>query len=67
MGGGARVIRPDLHAGLVDDLALSVVPLLLGKGARLFEGIDPGLVPLEPVEALHPPAATPLRFGVRPR
>jgi dihydrofolate reductase len=35
---GGRVIRAFLDAGLVDDLTLSVVPVLLGAGIPLFGG-----------------------------
>jgi dihydrofolate reductase len=33
---GGDVIRQFLAAGLVDDLTLSIVPILLGEGVRLF-------------------------------
>ena len=35
---GGAVIRQFLAEGLVDDLTLSVIPVLLGGGIRLFEG-----------------------------
>ncbi len=37
--GGAATINQYLAAGLVDDLRLHVVPITLGAGARLFEGV----------------------------
>ena len=40
IGGGALTIREYLAADLIDEMHLAVVPLLLGKGERLFEGID---------------------------
>ena len=40
-GGAAAVVSQALRAGLVDDFQLHVVPLLLGGGARLFDGVDP--------------------------
>lgn len=39
IGGGASTARQALAAGLVDDLALHVVPQLLGEGERLLEGL----------------------------
>jgi dihydrofolate reductase len=43
IGGGASAIDQYLAAGLVDELELHIVPLVLGGGARLFEGVGPGL------------------------
>jgi len=37
--GGAETINQYLAAGLLDELRLHVVPLILGAGARLFEGV----------------------------
>lgn len=38
LGGGATVIRDFLTAGLVDYLHLAVVPIVLGRGVRLWDG-----------------------------
>ncbi len=38
IGGGADVIRQALRAGVVDVLTVSVAPVILGSGKRLFEG-----------------------------
>jgi dihydrofolate reductase len=40
IGGGADTLRQYLWAGVVDTFELHVVPLLLGSGERLFEGVD---------------------------
>jgi dihydrofolate reductase len=40
IGGGADTVRQYLWAGLVDSFVLHVVPVLLGSGERLFEGVD---------------------------
>ena len=43
LGGGPTVIREFLQAGLVDHLHIVVVPIVLGRGVRLWddlEGID---------------------------
>jgi dihydrofolate reductase len=37
--GGAATVRQYLRAGLVDELHLVQVPVLLGGGERLFEGL----------------------------
>ena len=38
LGGGGNVAQQYLSAGLLDRIQLHVVPVLLGGGARLFEG-----------------------------
>ena len=38
--GGADVIRQALSAGLVDELSISIAPITLGAGKRLFEGFE---------------------------
>ena len=64
IGGGASVINQYLAAGLVDELELHVVPLVLGGGARLFEGLGPDLE-LEQVRAIEAPGVTHLKYRVR--
>jgi dihydrofolate reductase len=39
--GGANTIQQYLNAGLVDEMHIDLVPILLGKGPRLFDHIDP--------------------------
>ena len=39
IGGGAATVRQYLKAGLVDELHLVQVPMLLGQGERIFEGL----------------------------
>lgn len=40
VGGGASTIRQYLQARLIDEMHLAVRPVLLGKGEKLFEGMD---------------------------
>lgn len=40
IGGGANTIQQYLRAGLIDELHVAIAPVLLGKGERLFEGVD---------------------------
>jgi dihydrofolate reductase len=40
IGGGADTIQQYLRAGLIDKLHIAIAPVLLGKGERLFEGVD---------------------------
>jgi dihydrofolate reductase len=39
LGGGATVIRDFVAAGLVDHMHIVVVPILLGRGVRLWDGL----------------------------
>ena len=63
IGGGANVINQYLAAGLVDELELHVVPIFLGGGARLLEGVGPG-VKLEPIRTVEAPGVTHLKYRV---
>jgi dihydrofolate reductase len=54
LGGGATVIRDFLVAGLVDHMHVVVVPILLGRGAGLWEGLE-GLEKDYQVEAVSSP------------
>lgn len=40
IGGGVSTVRQYLKAGLIDSMHLASVPVLLGRGEALFEGID---------------------------
>ena len=59
--GGAETGRQFIEAGLVDELSIHLVPIVLGDGTRMFEGLG---VELENLEALQTPAATHLRLRV---
>ena len=39
IGGGPTVVREYLKAGLVDQLHVAIVPILLGRGIRLWDGL----------------------------
>jgi dihydrofolate reductase len=64
ISGGASAINQYLAAGLVDELELHVVPLVLGAGARLFEGVGPELR-LEQVRAVDAPGVSHLKYRVQ--
>ena len=63
IGGGADVINQYLAAGLLDELELHVVPMLLGGGARLFEGVGPELK-LEAIRVIEAPGVAHLKYRV---
>jgi dihydrofolate reductase len=55
-------VQQALAAGVIDQLMLDVIPVLLGAGERLFDGVqDPGL---RPVEVIPAPLATHIRYLV---
>ena len=57
IGGGPTVVRDFLAAGLVDHLHVVVVPILLGRGVRLWDG-------LEGLESAYAVESTPSPSGV---
>jgi dihydrofolate reductase len=61
--GGADVIRQALDGGHVDELTVSIAPVILGSGKRLFEGFDK-TVSLEQISALQSPWVTHLRYRI---
>jgi dihydrofolate reductase len=64
LGGGAEVARQYLAAGLIDEMQLNVVPILLGGGSRLFQGLDAAGLRIEPVKVVDAPGVTHLRYRV---
>jgi dihydrofolate reductase len=62
--GGASTGRQYIAAGLVDEISIHLVPVLLGSGTRMFEHLDIGHVPLEPVEVIDSSLAVHLRLRV---
>lgn len=62
IAGGASTVRQALAASVIDELMLDIVPVLLGTGERLFDRVeDPGF---EPLEIIHSPHATHVRYRV---
>jgi dihydrofolate reductase len=60
IAGGASTVRQALAAGVIDELTLDVVPVLLESGERMFDGVES--FGFEPVEVLHSPLATHIRY-----
>ena len=63
VGGGAATINEFLAAGLLDELQLHVVPILLGGGSRLFDGVGAD-VRLEQVRSVEAPGVTHLKYRI---
>lgn len=55
IGGGPSVVRDFLAAGLIDHLHVVVVPILLGRGVRLWDGLE-GLEQGYEVESVTTPS-----------
>lgn len=55
IGGGATVVRDFLAAGLVDHLHVVQVPIVLGRGVRLWDGLE-GLEDRFDIEAVSVPS-----------
>jgi dihydrofolate reductase len=62
LAGGAATIREFLRAGLIDEMHLAIVPLLAGKGERIFEGLDTAVDGYECAELVSSPAVTHARI-----
>lgn len=60
IAGGASTVRQALNAGVIDELTLDVAPVLLGSGERMFDGV--ASFDFEPVEVLHSPLSTHIRY-----
>ena len=65
LAGGAATARQYLTADLVDEMLISVVPVFLGDGERLFEGLGAGSPRLSHVGTVPAPGVTHLRFARR--
>lgn len=55
LGGGPTMLRSFLSAGLVDHMHLVVVPILLGRGERLWDGLE-GLEKDYDIESVSTPS-----------
>jgi dihydrofolate reductase len=64
LAGGANLAQQYLAARLVDEVNLSLVPVLLGAGARLFDELGTGELDLEQVRAIEAPGVTHLTYRV---
>ena len=62
IAGGATAVQQYLAAGLLDQLYLHTVPVILGAGERLLDGVgDPAL---EVVDVVNGPGATHVKYRV---
>ena len=64
LAGGAYAVNQYLAAGLVEAIDISIAPVILGSGARLFDGVQRGAVKLDQVRAVDAPGVTHIRYKV---
>jgi len=64
LAGGASAANQYLGAGLVDELDVSITPLILGAGARLFAGVDRETPMLKQIWAVDAPGVTHIKYDV---
>jgi dihydrofolate reductase len=64
LGGGANVAQQYLKAGLIDEMRISLVPVLLGAGTRLLENLGGADVRLECASAVEAPGVTHLTYRI---
>jgi dihydrofolate reductase len=62
--GGAKTTQQGLAAGLVDELQIHLVPLLLGKGVRLFDQVGGRTIELEKTSVVDAAGVTHLKYRV---
>jgi dihydrofolate reductase len=63
IGGGPGTIQQYLGAGLVDEMHFVIVPILLGRGERLFDHLEGGPAGYECVELTASPSVVHARLA----
>jgi dihydrofolate reductase len=62
---GASMVQQCIRSHLLDELIISLVPIVLGRGVRLLENLDPGLAEFEIVQVIDAPGVTHLTYRLR--
>lgn len=62
LGAGPSAVQQYLAAGELDELYLPIVPVILGAGERLLDGV--GDLNLEPVKVVTSPAVTHIKYRI---
>ena len=63
LGGGASAVQQYLSAGFLDEMEINLVPIVLGSGERLLDGIRDTLHGLKLVRTVAAPGVTHLKFA----
>jgi dihydrofolate reductase len=64
LAGGASVANQYLAARLVDEIDISIAPVILGGGARLFGGLEGGALNLKQIRTVDAPGVTHIKYEV---
>jgi dihydrofolate reductase len=64
LAGGASVVNQYLAARLVDEIDISIAPVILGAGARLFDRLEPGALKLKQIRSVDAPGVTHIKYEV---
>jgi dihydrofolate reductase len=56
-------VQQYLAAGLLDEMLISIVPVILGGGARLFDNLGEPPPQLRQVQAVEAPGVTHIRYA----
>src|SRR5689334_8340103 len=62
LAGGASVVNQYLAAGLVNEIDISIAPVILGAGARLFDGVGGGALKLKQIRAIDAPGVVHIKY-----
>ena len=60
----ASILQQCLNAGLMDEIHISLVPVLLGNGVRLFDHLRTAPIELQSMRVIEAPGVTHLTFRV---
>jgi dihydrofolate reductase len=63
--GGANIAQQFVKAGLLDELHISIAPVLFTGGRRLFENLGDTSIELEALNTVQTPQATHIAYRVK--
>ena len=61
---GATIVQHCLRSGLLDVLTIHLVPVVLGRGVRLLDGLEPGSIELDLIRVVEAPGVTHVTYPV---